>query len=173
MNRIRYVLSAVVALLALVVVGVASADQAPLPADDRGNVQITQLRYNVRGVDTPTNAKYEWVALRNIGNAAADLTGWTVEDATGNTYAFAAGSAWDDPATVDVESAPVLKPGRTVVVHTGRNTLPSADIAGAVNVYWGRFHHVWANKGKDAVALYNSGTRVDRLAYDPYTLSTS
>ncbi|MBO3751522.1 lamin tail domain-containing protein [Streptosporangiaceae bacterium NEAU-GS5] len=167
--RLTRLLAAVGLLAALAVP--AAADQAPLPGDTRGNVQIAAVRYNVKGVDKPSNAKYEWVALKNIGLASVDLTGWTIEDATGNTFEFKGDSAWDVPATEVVELDPILAPGRTVVVHTGRNTLPSANIAGAVNVYWGRYNHVWANSGKEAVSLYNGSTRIDRGSYDDNTIT--
>lgn len=169
----RTLLAVLAAVLgASVVASTASADQAPLPGDDRGNVQIIQLRYNVRGVDTSANAKYEWIALRNLGLSAVDIDGWTIEDATGNAYELLGDSAWDVPGTPVIELDPILKPGQTVVVHTGRDTVPSADVAGAVNLYWGRWHHVWANSGKDAATVYNAaGARVDRLAYDDFTVT--
>lgn len=169
----RTLLAALAVVLAVgVAASTASADQAPLPGDDRGNVQIVQLRYNVRGVDTSANAKHEWVALRNLGLAPVDIDKWTIEDATGNEFTFLGDSAWDVPGTAAIELDPILKPGQTVVVHTGRNTVPSADIAGVVNLYWGRWHHVWANSGKDAATLYNAaGQRVDRLTYDDFTVT--
>ncbi|GIH22993.1 hypothetical protein Aph01nite_13030 [Acrocarpospora phusangensis] len=126
-------------------------------------VQIQTVRYNVKGVDTPSNARYEYVVIRNVSaDSGQDMTGWTLEDAVGNTFTFPGSTA-----------APwILAPGAWVVVHTGRNLQPSADITATINLYWGRYNHVWSNSGKDSVVLYTAaGVRVDRFSYDDFTFT--
>jgi hypothetical protein len=72
--------------------------------------------------------------IQNRDDASADLSGWTLQDDAGYTYAFASG--------FDLGS------GETVTVHTGSG----GD--GQHHVYWERSWPVWNNDG-DTGYLYD------------------
>jgi len=78
----------------------------------------------------------EYVVFENTGDGDLDLSGWTVEDEAGHTYAFPSGYT--------------LTPGATVTLHTGSGTDTDADL------YWGRGSPVW-NDGGDTVSVYDDG----------------
>ena len=121
-----------------------------------GKVQIVRVEYNVRGVDTPANAYLESVRVKNLG-ADQDMTNWTVEDSTGHAYTFPAGY--------------VLKANQTVNVRTGvkPTTLTGWWADSAANLYWNRTHHMYGNSS-DSVTLENNGVRVDRVAWNDFTI---
>jgi endonuclease YncB( thermonuclease family) len=77
----------------------------------------------------------EWVEFDNTGSSDQDMTGWTVEDGAGYTYAFPDNYA--------------LTSGGTVRLHTGSGTDSSTD----GDLYWGSGSYVWNNSG-DTVSLY-------------------
>ncbi|MER7063954.1 lamin tail domain-containing protein [Streptomyces albidoflavus] len=127
-------------------------------ADEQGSgLQIVRVDYNVKGVDTAANAYQEAVQVQNKGAAPVSLSGCTLEDLTGHQYDF--------PATR------TLAPGEYVYVRTGKS--PSADPANwwnsAVNLYWGRTNHMYGNSA-DSVTLECSGSRLDRVAWNDFTI---
>lgn len=121
-----------------------------------GKVQIVRVEYNVRGIDTPANAYLESVQVKNLG-ADQDMTNWTLEDSTGHAFTFPAGY--------------VLKANQAVNVRTG---VKPATLTGwwanpLTNLYWNRSHHMYGNSA-DSVTLENAGTRVDRVAWNDFTI---
>jgi hypothetical protein len=90
------------------------------------------------------NLNGEYVCLRNLGDAPAQLAGWQVRDRVGTTYTF--------PAFILVSKA-------SVKLHTGIGTNIATDL------YWGRRSAVWNNDG-DTVFLYDaSANLVDDYSY--------
>jgi len=75
----------------------------------------------------------ESVSLKNSGDTALMLTGWTLKDNQGSSYTF--------PELT-------LYPGGTVQVHSGPGTNTAADL------YWGRTLPVW--KSGELVGLYDT-----------------
>lgn len=132
--------------------GVAHADEQAT-----GQVQIVRVEYNVKGADTAANAYLESVRVKNLGAAPVVMTGWTLQDLTGHEYRFPAGY--------------VLNAGQSVFVRTG---VKPATLGGwwanpAFNLYWNRSSHMYGNSA-DSVTLENAGTRVDRVAWNDWTL---
>jgi micrococcal nuclease len=81
------------------------------------------------------NKEEEYVCLRNEGDEAVDMTGWSLRDRYGWTYVF--------PPFV-------LEPSATVRVHTGCGTMTSTDL------YWCKDDTaVWNNDG-DTVHLLDA-----------------
>jgi murein DD-endopeptidase MepM/ murein hydrolase activator NlpD len=78
------------------------------------------------GVDDETVPNNEYIGLAANGSAA-DLTGWTLRNRAGDTYAFPSGS------TATAKS--------TLFVHTGSGANTTFD------QYWGRAHGAWGNRG--------------------------
>ncbi len=93
----------------------------------------------------------EYVDFRNVSDDTVDLTGWTVEDAAGNSYAFPSGFSLASDATVRL--------------HSGDGTDSDTDL------YWGG-SFVW-NNGGDTVFLYDdAGSLVQSREYPaPYSVS--
>ncbi|RDZ64802.1 endonuclease [Haloferax sp. Atlit-12N] len=92
------------------------------------------------------NLNEEYVTLRNDGDAAIDLSGWTVSDAAGATYTFAEGTELD--------------PGASLTLHTGSGTDTDED------VYWGRGGAVWNNGGDTVTIRDAAGTEVLSYTYE-------
>ncbi|WP_225848856.1 lamin tail domain-containing protein [Streptomyces sp. HPF1205] len=116
------------------------------PAQAAGSVHLSEIYYNSPGSDTGSNASLnaEWVKITNSTTRSADLTGWTLTDASRHTYRFGSYR---------------LGAGKSVYVHTGRggNT--------ALNRYQGRSWYVWNNDKDTATLRRSTGTRVDVCAY--------
>ncbi|WP_336337564.1 lamin tail domain-containing protein [Haloarcula brevis] len=110
---------------------------------DGGPVEITDINADAAGNDNE-NLNDEYVTLTNAGDAALDLSGWTVSDAAGHRYAFA---------------ALTLDPGASVTLHTGSGTDTDADR------YWGRTGAVWNNGGDTVVVRNADGEPVARRSY--------
>ena len=106
----------------------AAAGGADATTDDGLSVSVVA---DAPGNDNE-NLNEEYVTLRNDGDDAVDLSGWTVSDAAGATYTFAEGSELD--------------PDASVTLHTGSGTDTDED------VYWGRGGAVW-NNGGDTVTI--------------------
>ncbi|MEV1245182.1 lamin tail domain-containing protein [Nonomuraea sp. NPDC049750] len=127
-------------------------------ADEQGaGLQIVGVDYNVKGVDTASNAYKEAVKVQNKSAASVSLAGCTLEDLTGHTYRFPA--------------ARTLASGEYVYVRTGKS--PSVDPANwwntPVNLYWNRSSHQYGNSA-DSVTLECSGSRLDRVAWNDFTI---
>jgi LysM repeat protein len=94
----------------------ASAPVSPLPSTGELQVEITEV-IGAGEVDQ------EQVVLKNIGGRA-DMQGWTLADADGNTYSFLNVSLW---------------PGGSVTVHTriGQDDPPT-------DFFWNKLVSVWS-----------------------------
>jgi hypothetical protein len=66
----------------------------------------------------------EQATIRNVGDQLADLEGWTLSDAEGNTYVFPNYRLW---------------PQSSVTVHTGIGQ----DGEPLSSLFWGRLESVW------------------------------
>ncbi len=114
---------------------------APTPvADTVYALTITEIQANPPGDD----AVGEYVALRNDGNSALDLDGWTLRDAVGATYTFPAFTL-DRGSTV-----------RVWVVSGADNTQ---------NLYWGINRAIWNNDGDTATVADAEGYVWAELSY--------
>jgi hypothetical protein len=115
----------------------------PSPPPATSNVIISSVHYDAAGDDWD-NLNDEYVVIRNNGDAAATLTGWTLKDAVGHTFTF--------PSFT-------LGTGNTVTVYTGSGTNT------ATSLYWGSSAPVW-NNDHDTAYLYNqSGQLIDTYTW--------
>jgi micrococcal nuclease len=94
--------------------------------------------------DDRQNLGDEYVVLGNSGEAALDLSGWTVRDRADHVYR--------------VPEGVVLDPGETVTLYTGSGT----DTGDAL--YWGADRPVWNNDG-DVVVVTDGDREVLRESY--------
>ena len=107
-------------------------------------VFINEVLANEAGSDT----NGEFVELVNSGGTAADLSGWTLSDATAVRHTFAAGTS--------------LGAGQAIVVFAGASAIPGG-LTNAVASSTGSFN--LSNSG-DTVTLKNaSSATVDTLTY--------
>jgi len=90
----------------------------PLPAGGELQIEITEV-IGAGQVDQ------ERVVITNRGNRLADMQGWTLSDADGNSYTFPNFRLWS---------------GGNVIVHTrlGQDGSPPA------NFYWGKLTAIWS-----------------------------
>ena len=110
----------------------------PSPTPTAGlKVVITHVHYDAEGNDNE-NLNDEYVVIKNLGEAAVDLTGWTLRDEAGHTFIF-------PQFTLDT--------GATVTVHTG------SGVNTKTHLYWGRESAVW-NNSHDTVYLYDANDRL-------------
>lgn len=96
----------------------AATQQVELPSlcQDRPLVALTEVMANPDGTD-----RYEeYVEITNVGNAAADLSGWTISDAIAARHVFPAGATLAPHASIVIWSG--AGPGRTVA-STGQLAL--------------------------------------------------
>ena len=106
-------------------------------------VQIASIRQDPPGPDSP-GLNREWIRLRNVGERAVSLRGWTIRDRAGNRYRFGAFT---------------LGSGRVVTLHSGRgrNT--------ASRRYWSRSTEAWQARSDAARLITKSGALVDSCVY--------
>ena len=103
-------------------------------------VVIYHVHYDAEGNDNE-NLNDEYVVIKNLGDTAVDLTGWTLRDEAGHTFTF-------PRFTLDA--------GATVTVHTG------SGINTETHLYWGKSRAVW-NNDHDTAYLYDShGNLIDK-----------
>lgn len=91
------------------------APPPPPPPPGHAVVSLGTIQYDPPGADTGSNINQEYVTVRNTGTAAQAMAGWTLSDADGHVYTFA---------------ALTLSAGHSVVVHTGSGTYNGTDL------YW-------------------------------------
>lgn len=105
-------------------------------------IRFARVQYDSPGTDTDTNVSRnaEWIRVKNYGNRRRDLTGWKIRDRGGNQYRF--------PKFV-------LRPGKSVKVHTGRGRNTATDL------YWRKDNFIWNNSGDKAILKKRGGERVD------------
>lgn len=142
-------------LLTALLVALSPLAVAPAPAHaTAGPVTFTKVYFDSPGSDTRTNSSLnaEYFVLKNHGTDTRNISGWTVEDATGYRYTFGTFS---------------LKGGASVTVHTGKGTNTAA------HRYWGRGSYVWNNTGDTAYLFTAGGTQKDRCSFTGAGSSTS
>jgi Lamin Tail Domain len=124
----------------------ALAPAAAAPDDRAGPIRIASVSYDSPGDDTGGTASLnaEWVAIKNNGQRARQLRGWTLRDPAGHVFRF--------PRFV-------LRPGRTVKVHTGDGSRNRRHL------YWGQGWYVWNNDGDRATLRNRTGRLVDRCSW--------
>ena len=103
-------------------------------------VRLARIVYDPAGSDVDG----ERVEIRNVGEIAAELSGWTLVDAASYRYTF--------PAFT-------LAAGATVTVWVKAGTDTASDL------YSGRGAAVWNNNGDSATLADADGARVDVCAY--------
>jgi LysM repeat protein len=90
----------------------------PMPATGEGQIQIAEIL-------GPGNVEEERVVIANAGDGVADMQGWTLSDAEGNTYTFSNLRLWA---------------GGSVTVHTriGEDGNPPGSF------FWGKLEAIWS-----------------------------
>jgi len=101
-------------------------------------ILVAGINFNPPGRDT-NFLNDEWIAFYNPAREAVDMTGWTLNDAQENTYAFPDGC--------------MIGRHRTIVLHTGAGTNTNTDL------YWNRIRAVW-NNFVDSMRLYDASDRL-------------
>ena len=123
-------------------------DDAPVPPPlppVSSNVQITRIFYDGEVFRVESD---EYVEIKNLGDEAQDLRGWTLKDISEGYPEFRFRSPY------------LLEPGATIRVYTNE-----------IHPEWGRFSFssrkaIWNNKDPDTAALYNAqGEEVSRKSY--------
>ena len=111
-----------------------------------GPVRIDRVQYDSPGSDRGSNPSLnaEWVVIKNFGNRARQLRGWTLRDKAGHVYRFGTFR---------------LRPGRSVKVHTGSGRNSRTDR------YWKQDWYVWNNDGDKATLKNKSGRRADTCSW--------
>ena len=108
------------------------------------NVILNEILANEPG----SNTAGEFVEIVNIGSAAADLSGWTLSDATATRHTFPSGTS--------------LAAGKAIVVYGGASAIP-AGLTSAVAASTGGLS---LNNGGDTVTLRsNSSTVISSFTY--------
>ncbi|MGC4093411.1 MAG: lamin tail domain-containing protein [Polyangiaceae bacterium] len=115
------------------------------------DVIINEILANEPGSDTAG----EFVELYNAGTASADLSGWTLHDASSTRHTFAAGTS--------------LAAGKAIVVYGGSSAIP-AGLSNAVAASTGTLS--LANGGDSVTLLNSGGTSIDGFTYSS-TLASS
>ena len=105
--------------------------------------EISDIHYDAAGNDNE-NLNDEYVTLTNTGDAALDLSGWTVSDEVGHQYTF-----------TDL----TLDPNASVTLYTGSGADTDTER------YWGRNGAVWNNAGDTVIIRDASGETVLRQSY--------
>jgi len=120
----------------LMLVAASLAMPTPVAASGATTLVITEI------VANPADGEREFIELHNAGNATVDLANWTIEDAAGNSYTFAARN---------------LSAGEYVVLWGGG----SADALGPA---WS-MASAWNNGGDTAKLLRPDGSEADNITY--------
>ena len=121
------------AAASLIGLGLASLVVTAAPAQAASKFQITKVRFDSAGKDTPvTNAKLndEYVIVTNTDTVAHKIGGWRIRDVANHVYVFPSGAT--------------LGPKKSVRVRTGKGT----DTA--TNRYQNRGYYVWNNTSDTA-----------------------
>jgi len=107
-------------------------------ADGGVPLRVSEVHADAEG-DDRENLNDEYVVLKNAGDEALNLSGWTVTDEADHQYTF------PDGTTLDA--------GETLTLHTGSGT------DGDGHYYWGAGSPVW-NNGGDTVTVRTAGGEV-------------
>ena len=134
MNSVSMVLRLILtSALAISAVGISWAEDEKVGIDAEMEGVYGVVIENVSWVD-------EWVEISNLGEAAQDLTGWTLKDEQNHTYTFPEGF--------------VLMEGVSVLVHTGVGDDTATDL------YMDLASPIWNNGGDVATLLDPDGNVV-------------
>jgi hypothetical protein len=123
--------------LALVVLGA--------PAVASAAIKVDTIAFDPSGSDTSAKLNQEWVRIKNTGNKAKKLTGWTLRD-KGSIHVYKFPSF-------------TLKAGKAVKIHTGSGSNDKNDL------YWGQGWFVWNNDGDKATLKNGAGKKKDTCGY--------
>ncbi len=139
MNLVKSVSAAAVAGVTVTLLGAT-------PAEAAVRVRIEQVQYDSPGRDTGTNRSLnaEWVRITNHGTRARHLDDWRLRDRQGHTFRF--------PDFT-------LRPGRSVLIHTGRGRDDRNDL------YWESNFYIWSNTGDRAKLRNRNGRLTDRCSW--------
>jgi competence protein ComEC len=107
--------------------------------DGAGVLSVATIHEDAAG-DEYDNLNDEYVVFENTGDAALDLSGWTVSDEADHTYTFPEG------VTLDA--------GAQVTLRTGSGTDDETDL------YWGSEAPVWNNGGDTVIVQDDNGETV-------------
>lgn len=122
-----------VAVATLAGLGLSSLVALAAPAQAASAFQITKVKFDSTGTDTPvTNKKLndEYVVITNTGTVTRKIGGWRLRDVANHVYVFPAGAT--------------LGPKKSVRVRTGRGTDTATDR------YQNRRAYVWNNTSDTA-----------------------
>ncbi|MFC4449976.1 lamin tail domain-containing protein [Halorussus aquaticus] len=110
-----------------------------------GSLTVAAVHADARG-DEDANLNDEYVVLRNAGDRTLDLSGWTVADEAGHTYAF--------------PERTTLAAGETLTLRTGSGRDGGGDY------YWNAGRPVWNNAGDTVFVRTDEGRLVLEVEYD-------
>jgi LysM repeat protein len=131
---------------ALTATAAAQANATPLPAIPTLPME-GELDVEITGVIGAQDLSQERVIITNVGDQFADMAGWILSDADGNSYTFAGFRLW---------------PGGNVAVYTrgGQDGSPPASF------FWGKLSGVWS-PGEVATLVDAGGNAVATHALGP------
>jgi hypothetical protein len=113
---------------------------------EAGPIRISRVSYTpAPHASSDAHHNHEWVAIKNFGQQAHQLRGWTLRDNSGHSFHFPQFR---------------LPPNTTVRVHTGDGQRTRH------NLYWGVENDVWNNTGDRATLHSQDGRRIDRCRWD-------
>lgn len=123
---------------ALTATAIVQANATPLPAFPTLPME-GELDVEITGVLGAQDLSQERVIITNVGDRFADMAGWVLSDADGNSYTFAGFRLW---------------PGGNVAVYTraGQDGNPPASF------FWGKLNGVWS--AGDVATLVDAGGNV-------------
>lgn len=113
-------------------------------SDGTTGLSVARIHADADGNDHD-NLNDEYVVLKNSGNDAVDIAGWTISDDSGHTYRVPSGVS--------------MKPGATLTLYSG------AGSNSASKLYWGSVSAVWNNGGDTIIVRNAAGDVVLRKAY--------
>ncbi|WP_267643489.1 lamin tail domain-containing protein [Haloarchaeobius amylolyticus] len=114
------------------------------PVATDGGITVDNVHADAEGTESE-NLNDEYVVFSNDGDAAVDMSGWTVTDAAGNSYTVPDGFT--------------LEAGASVTLHTGSGEDTDTDL------YWGSGSPIWNNDGDTVIVQTDNGETVLEEAY--------
>lgn len=111
----------------------------------RSALALDEIRENPPGRDA-SHLDDEYVSFRNEGADPLDLSGWTVENESGDRFQFPPGT--------------ILAPDTRVTIHSGRGTDTETDL------HWRADEPVWHNTGDTVFVRDATGTLRLRESYN-------
>jgi micrococcal nuclease len=119
--------------------GSTTATPTTTVTDGGVSVSIVEIHADAAGNDHE-NLNDEYIVLKNTGESAIDMAGWTLRDEADHTFTFSSGFTFS--------------PGDTVTIRTGSGT------NSAETLYWGSDSAVWNNGGDTIILTDSAGTIV-------------